>query len=66
MNDRWRLRVAGIILLVSNSQRILAVHGPSKHSACYAYFVKSGLLVGTANDTIIKDSDEALSVLEKR
>jgi hypothetical protein len=41
-------------------------YGPSKRNAAYAFFVKYGVLAGTPNETITKDSDEALSVFNDK
>jgi hypothetical protein len=41
-------------------------YGPSKRNACYDFLVKQGVLKGTPNETITKDSDEALSVFNDK
>ena len=39
-------------------------YGPSKRAACYDFFLKHGVLKGTPNETITKDSDAALMVFD--
>src|SRR5436309_2243154 len=41
-------------------------YGPSKRKAAYAFFIKHGVLHGTPNEQITKDSDEALSVFNEK
>jgi hypothetical protein len=41
-------------------------YGPSKRNAAYAFFIKYGVLTGTPNETITRDSDDALSVFNDK
>ena len=41
-------------------------YGPAKRNACYVFFVKRGVLTGTPNEVITKDSEEALSVFNEK
>lgn len=41
-------------------------YGPSKRNACYDFVIKAGVLIGKPNETITKDSDEALSVFNDK
>jgi uncharacterized protein len=41
-------------------------YGPSKRAAAYAFFIKHGVLNGTPDENVVKDSDEALSVFNEK